>query len=128
VERADATSRCKPGEVVDRGLLDPDVVYEDANLPDHAGEAYRGYAGVAKAMERWIEPFEWMVIDLEQILDAGDRLVSIHQWRGRAQHTGIELAGPLAYVWTFRDAKIVHFQSFLDLDRALEVVGLAEHR
>src|ERR1700733_11889155 len=102
-----------PGDAVDRVLLDPDVVYEDANLPDHAGEAYRGHDGVVKAMERWIEPFEWMVIDLEQIIDAGDRLVSIHRWRAKAQHTGIELDGPLAYLWTFRDAKVIHFRSFL---------------
>jgi uncharacterized protein len=116
----------RPGDVFDLVLLDPDVVYEDANLPDHAGEPYRGHEGVVRAMERWIEPFEWMVIDLEQVIDAGDRLVSIHQWRAKAQHTGIEFDAPLAYLWTFRDGKVIHFRSFLDPKQALEAVGLAE--
>jgi ketosteroid isomerase-like protein len=115
----------RPGEAFDLTLLDPDVVYEDANLPDHAGEPYRGHEGVVRAMERWIEPFEWMVIDLKQLIDADD-LVSIHRWRGKAQHTGIEFEWPLAYLWTFRDGKVIHFRSFLDPNEALKAVGLDE--
>ena len=30
-------------EQPDFSLLDPDVVFEDDILPDHAGETYRGY-------------------------------------------------------------------------------------
>jgi ketosteroid isomerase-like protein len=106
--------------------FDPDVIYEDANLPDHAGETYYGHAGVLRAAERWIEPFEWLQIEFEQIIDGGDRLVSIHRWRAKAAQSGIEFETPLAYVWTFRDGKIIHFRSFLDVTQALKAVGLAE--
>ena len=41
---------------IDLSLLDPDVVYEDANLPDHIREAYRGHDGVLRATKRWREP------------------------------------------------------------------------
>jgi ketosteroid isomerase-like protein len=41
-------------------------------------------------------------------------------------HTGIEFDEPLAYVWTFRDGKVVHFRSFRDPKQALEAVGLKE--
>jgi hypothetical protein len=37
----------------DLALLDPEVTYEDYNLPDHAGEVFRGHEGVVKAMESW---------------------------------------------------------------------------
>jgi len=37
-------------------LLDPDVVYEDGVLPDQMRET--GYEGVARATQRWLEPFE----------------------------------------------------------------------
>src|SRR5438876_11256173 len=63
----------------DMSLLDPEVTYEDRNLPDHVGETYRGHEGVARAAERWIEPFEWLTLELEEIVGAGDRLVSIHR-------------------------------------------------
>jgi hypothetical protein len=42
----------------DRSLLDPKVTYEDTTLPDHVGETYRGHEGVARATERWLEPYE----------------------------------------------------------------------
>src|SRR2546421_10392046 len=86
----------------DLSLLDPDVTYEDTTLPDHVGETYRGHEGVLRATERWLEPYEWLEIELERVVGAGDCLVSIHWVRGKARHTGIELEGPVAYLWTFR--------------------------
>jgi ketosteroid isomerase-like protein len=112
---------------IDMDLLDPDVIYEDANLPDHIGETYRGHEGVVRAAERWIEPVEWLLLELEQIVDAGDdRLISIHRGRWKARHTGIEFDAPLAYVWTFRGGKVIQFQSFRAPDEALEAAGLRE--
>jgi ketosteroid isomerase-like protein len=95
----------RPGGDVDLSLLDPEVTYEDTTLPDHVGETYRGHEGVARATERWLDPYEELTIELERIVGAGDRLVSIHRARSRARHTGIEEEGQVAYVWTFRDGE-----------------------
>jgi ketosteroid isomerase-like protein len=111
-------------EGIDMSGLDPDVTYEDASLPDHIGETYRGHDGVVRAWECAIEPWEWLVVELEQVVDAGDRTVSIHRFRAKARHAGIELETPLAYVWTFRDGKIIHFRAFLSEHEALEAAGL----
>ena len=70
--------------------------------------------------------FEDLTIELERIVGEGDRLVSIHRARSRARHTGIEFEGPLAYVWTFRDGKVIHLRSYLDPAEALEAAGLSE--
>lgn len=51
------------GVAIDWQLLDPDVIFEDTVLPDYAGEAYHGPAGVARAVERWIEGMEWLVVE-----------------------------------------------------------------
>jgi ketosteroid isomerase-like protein len=107
-------------------LYGPDAVYEDANLPDHAGESYRGLDGIVRAAERWIENLEWLLVELEQIIDAGDRVVSIHRARMKMRHTGIEFESPLAYVFTFGDGKVIHFRSFVDSAEALEAAGLAQ--
>ena len=114
------------GGAFDMFLLDPDVVYEDENLPDHVGEAYRGHDGVARATRRWVEPNEWLRVELEQIIGEGDRFVSIHLVRAKGRHTGIEFEGPVAYAWTFRDGKVVHFKSFRDKGAALKAAGLSE--
>jgi ketosteroid isomerase-like protein len=110
----------------DMSLLDPEVIYEDASLPDHIGEIYHGHGGVVRATERWTEPFEELTVELERIVGTGDRLVSIHRLRARARHTGIEFDEPLAYVWRFRAGKVVYFRSFRDPQQALQAAGLAE--
>lgn len=114
------------GGSIDMALLDPEVTYEDGALPDHVGETYRGHEGVARATERWLEPFESLTVELDRIVGSGDQLVSIHHVRMKARHTGIEFEGPLAYAYRFRDGKIVHFRSYLDPAEALEAAGLSE--
>jgi ketosteroid isomerase-like protein len=113
-------------ETPDMSLLDPDVTYEDTILPDHVGETYRGPEGVARAVARWLEPFAEIKISLERIVGEGDRLVSIHVVRTTARHTGIEFESALAYSWTLRDGKVVHFKSFWDPHEALADLGLDE--
>jgi ketosteroid isomerase-like protein len=113
-----------PGGEMDLSILDPEVVYEDATLPDHIGEEYRGHEGIARAAARWLEPYESVTIELEQIVGSGDHLVSIHRVRTKAHYTGIEDEGPVAYTWIFRDGKAVHFRSYRDPDEALEAAGL----
>jgi ketosteroid isomerase-like protein len=114
------------GEADVLSLFDPEVTYEDTILPDHVGETYRGHEGIVRATERWIEPFEGITIELEQIVGEGDRLVSIQRGRGRAKHTGIEFEMPYAYFWTFRNGKVIHLRSYDDPAEALEAAGLSE--
>ena len=107
-------------------LYAPDYLYEDAILPDHIGESYRGLDASVRAAETWIEPFEWLVVDLDQIIDAGERVVSLHRAHAKTRHTGIEFEHPLAYVFTFQDGKVVHERAFIDRAEALKAVGLEE--
>jgi ketosteroid isomerase-like protein len=111
---------------VDLSLLDPDVNYEDTTLPGHTGETFHGRKGVIRATERWLEHYDSLLIELEQIVDAGDRIVSVQRVRAKSRRTGIEFNGLLAYLWTFRDGKIVHFRSFRDPEQAMEAGGLRE--
>ena len=111
---------------MDMSFFDPDVAYEDTVLPDHGDEVYRGHEGVFRAGERWIEGFEWLLVELERIVVAGDRIVSLHRARSRALHTGIEFEAPVAYLWTFRDGKVIHFRSYRDVEQAVEAAGLEE--
>jgi ketosteroid isomerase-like protein len=110
----------------DLSPLDPEVAYEDANLPDHVGETYRGSEGILRAAERWADANETLTLELERIVGSGDRLVSIHQAHSKARHSGIEFDATLAYAWTFRHGRIIRFQSYRDPSEALEAAGLRE--
>ena len=125
IERWNVEAWTRGGET-DTSLLDPEVVYEDTVLPDHVGETYRGYEGIVRATQRWLEPFEDVTLDLEEILGTGEHLVSIIRARARARQTGIEFDMRYAYHWTFRDAKIIRGKSFLDPADALKDAGLEQ--
>lgn len=107
-------------------LFAPDIVYEDANLPDHIGERYEGHERVLKAAERWREGSEVLTLTLDEVIGEGDDLVSVHQLH--TQTEGIELDGPVAYHWRFRDGKVVHLQSFRSRAEALASAGLSDTR
>ena len=108
-------------------LLDPEVVYEADVLPDQVGETYRGHEGLARATKTWLEPIqEGGMVELERVVGTGDSVVSIHRARGRARYTGIELDAPYAYLWRFRDGKVVYFKALGDPQEALKAVGLKE--
>jgi ketosteroid isomerase-like protein len=111
---------------VDMYLLDPHVIYEDTTMPDRVGETYRGHEGVVRATERWIETYQWLLVELEQIVDSGDRLVSIHRVQAKTRDTGIEGEATVAYLWTFRGGKVIHFRSYRDSEQALRAAGLRE--
>lgn len=108
---------------LDYSLVDPDVVYEDAILPDHAGEAYRGYEGVTRAARVWLGPFEEVSLELERVFSAGRHIVSLHRFRGTFQHTGMEFEGPLAYLYEFRDGKITRWRAYQSADEAIEAAN-----
>ena len=112
--------------IVDIPFLDPDVTYEDAILPDHVGEVYRGRDGIGRAGQAWLAPFEQHSIELEKLIDAGDDVVAVLQFRMRARHTGIEFEGPVAWLITFRDGLITRWRAYRSGDEALEAVGLSE--
>jgi ketosteroid isomerase-like protein len=111
---------------IDLSLVDPDVVYEDDLLPDHSGESYHGHEGLRRAWAQFLEPWETFENDMEWTRDAGNEVVSCHRVRARGKGSGI--AGELhyAYVFRFREGKIVHVKSYGEPSEALEAVGLSE--
>ena len=110
----------------DLSFLDPEIIYEDEILPDHVGETYHRHEGFRKAWARAVEPWKSIEGDVDWIRDAGDSVVSCHRGRMRGRGSGLEAEIRYAYVWTFRDGKVVHCKSYADPAEALEAAGLSE--
>src|SRR5919198_3176499 len=105
---------------LDLSMLDPEVVMEDTVLPDSAGETYRGPEGVLRAWRRWTEAWDEFTTEVEQIVDAVERLVSIHTVRLQGKHSGASMTFRYAYLYTLRDGKVIHIRSYLNPAEALE--------
>lgn len=64
-------------------------------------------------------------IEAHELLDAGDDVVLIGQFRWRGPASGIVTESPLGIVLTIRAGKIVKSMDYLSHEEALEAAGLA---
>ena len=104
-------------------------LHPDAELhewPEAPGaQAYRGAAGVRAALDTWFETWEWMRVEIEDILEAGDHVfVTLHQ-RAKGRHSEAEVETRSFNVYTFREGKVLGIRLFLERDSALAAAGIA---
>src|SRR3954467_1232750 len=85
-----------------------------------------GLDGLAGAMKEWMEPWEQVTTVAERVIDAGDQVVVIAEWRGRGKASGVLTNWRYGGVWTLRDGKVTSIVAYTDPDGALEAVGLRE--
>ena len=96
-------------------------------LPVAGGEAETvGLDGMARAMKAWIESWEQVTSVAERIIDAGNQVVVIAEWRGRGKASGVFTKWRYGGVWTLRDGRVTSIISYTDPAAALEAVGLSE--
>ena len=101
-------------------MMDPEIEWVDQDsLP--WGGAYRGHEAFGQHMQRFGANFEEFRIEPRDFLDAGDRVVVLGRFAGRA--AGGEFDVGLAHVWTLRDGKAVRVESYLDTAKVLEALG-----
>ena len=91
------------------------------------GQVYRGHAGMRSYMASVYEAFEDYRPEVEDLIDVGDEVLTlaIEHGRGRGSGAGVQ-SNKTAHVWTLRDGKAVRLDLYLDRDKALNAVGLAE--
>ena len=83
-----------------------------------------GLEGFRAAWLEWTSPFESYRIDLERMIDAGDRVVSLVRMVGRTKTGGVEVEAPGAGVWTVVEGRLHRVEFHLDREAALRSAGL----
>jgi ketosteroid isomerase-like protein len=91
-------------------------------------EDYLGHEGVRRYLRAVYEAFEDYRPEIEQIIDVGEgRVLTLAVEHGRGRGSGAEVqAARTAHLWTVRGEKAVQIDLFLDRERALEALGLAD--
>jgi ketosteroid isomerase-like protein len=98
-------------------LLDPAIDFRTTV------EAASGYAGVEDWIRQADDLFEGFEIQVEDVIEAGDRVVVLVHEHGRGRGSGVQIDHHLAHVWTLRDGRAVAMESFVDRDEALAAAG-----
>ena len=90
-----------------------------------SSESYSGLEGLRQAWLDWLEPWESYRVEIERVIDLGDRvLVLVHDYgRLRGAEEEVRIVG--AALWTIRDDKISRAEFFADRNNALEAAGLS---
>ncbi len=86
----------------------------------------RGPQGFAEGWRDWLEPWESYSIEIEEVIDAGDDVVSLVRVQARTARDAVPVEHRPAAVWSVRDSKIVRVRFYLERDEALEAAGLRE--
>jgi ketosteroid isomerase-like protein len=107
--------------------LDPKVHVTWVNpvYGDSGGDSH-GIREVAEGLLALFEALGDVTWTAEQIIDAGDRVVTVESWRARGKASGAEAEARQASVWTISDGKITRIVGYADPAEALEAAGLRE--
>lgn len=109
---------------------DPDVEWEFTRSPFRRllkQDVYRGHEELRGFIrERYEEAWENIEDDLEELIDAGEHVVTVVTTRGRGLASGAEVDRTHAGVWTVREGKIVRVEWMGTRAEALEAAGHRE--
>ena len=103
-----------------------DLVWDVSRLGWPDQQIYSGVEGAMQFNAEWADAWDGWELEVEDYLDAGERVVVIVNQRGRSKATGIPVDMRFAQVWTLRDGLAIRMQMYASVDEALEAVGLSE--
>jgi ketosteroid isomerase-like protein len=123
----EADARRDSAAVLD--LYDPAVEWDYSQGPggDLMGrKLYRGHDGLRAFFRDWSEAFQAFGFRYEELIDAGDDVISVNAAHGHGRASGTQVEMHQWAVWSIRGGKIVRVVWFRTRDEALEAVGLRE--
>jgi ketosteroid isomerase-like protein len=98
------------------GSFDPNIHWISANNSPYADRS--PYHGVNQVMEgvfmRIGTDFDGFTIHVDELLDAGDKVVMLGSYTGVVKETGRPIDAQVAHIWTMKDGKAVKWQQYLD--------------
>ena len=103
-----------------------DLVWDVSRLGWPDQQIYPGIEGAMRFNAEWADAWDDWELEVEDYLDAGERVVVILNQRGRSKATGIPVDMRFAQVWTLEDGQGIRMQMYASVDEALEAVGLAD--
>jgi ketosteroid isomerase-like protein len=124
----DAAARGDTATVL--ALYDPEVEFDVARSPYRrvlGRDLYRGHEGLRVFFREYRDPWGNIEDDCEELIDAGEHVISVVTSRARGRASGAEVESTRqAGVWTIREGKIVRAVWFRTRAEALEAAGLSE--
>lgn len=110
-------------------LYDEQIEIDGTRLPEASLSergVIRGHEALRRVTRDWDEAWADAEDECEELIPAGERVISVVARRGLGRTSGIRVDTERAGVWTIRDGKVVRTVWFPSKAEALDAVGLAE--
>jgi ketosteroid isomerase-like protein len=108
--------------------LDPGIEYhprEDTLGPDQPA-AFYGHAGYSEMWRIWLDAFEDLRLEPEEVLDLGDTFLVTTRFKARGSGSGVPIDEPFVQLFKLRRGLAVWQRDFGYRAEALEAAGLRE--
>ena len=105
--------------------FDPEAEWQQAR-EDPDAETLHGTEAIRRLWESWRESYPDLRIEGDEIITAGERAFVWVRITGHGAASGIEMAMEEAYVYTFRDGRIVRLEDYFDRQEGLRAAGISE--
>jgi ketosteroid isomerase-like protein len=99
------------------------LVWDVSKLGWPDQQMYSGAEGARQFNAEWADTWDDLKFEVEDYVDAGERVVVILNQRARSKTTGIPVEMRLAQVWTLQDGHGIRMQMYSSVGEALEAVG-----
>ncbi len=107
-------------------LYDPQALLVQGEGFPEAG-SYLGLEGIGDYMQTFLEAWEKVTIEAEDLVDAGDSVLAAVVQRGTGKGSGAEPAEFRYFqVWTFSADRVIRLDVLRDRAAALEAAGMRE--
>ena len=89
-------------------------------------QRYEGVDGAQRFIDDWTGAWDDWRLEIQEIYDAGDKVVVVVHQRGRGRATGMAVDMVFAQTWTIRDGRLTRMDMYSDPSEALKAAGLTE--
>ena len=112
------------------GAMHPDIMWNEAeNVTYDDGAPFVGPDQVLhKLFIRLGSEWDGFRVDVEEILDCGQRVVALARYRAVYKATGRQLDAQVAHVWTLEEGKVTRFDQYTDTLQFAEVAGQRDRK
>jgi ketosteroid isomerase-like protein len=99
-------------------LLDPDVVFEEAEARGDRARERRGRERMLEYLSSWWDAWETVHWEVDEAREEGGRVLTICTVRGRPRGTDTDIERRMGHITRFRDGRMLLTRSYVDVERA----------
>jgi len=116
-------ARARNDEETVFSILDPTLVLEIMEGFPYGG-VYYGYKGMNEFFTLFLQSFESWCAEPEELLDAGENVVSLGHYHGVVKNTGIKTITRFAHIISLHGGKVVRMRQYADTLKVSLALGV----